>query len=73
MATQNVESQFVTGLKRRIFHNVWLLGSWDPDGRYSDEWAMKPMRETIGEDGCPLFTATHCIDLETLARRSDGA
>ena len=29
MAMQNVEFQFITGLKRAIFRNARLRGSWD--------------------------------------------
>jgi hypothetical protein len=29
MAKQTVEFQFITGLKRRIFRNPRLIGSWD--------------------------------------------
>src|SRR5574338_329202 len=63
MAKQNVEIQFITGLKRAIFRNARLRGSWNSDGRYSDDWAESPMREEIGEDGCPIFTAAVSLDL----------
>jgi len=63
MAKQNVEIQFVTGLKRAIFRNARLRGSWNSDGRYSDDWTESPMREEIGEDGCPIFTAAVSLDL----------
>ena len=36
MSMQKVEFQFITGLKRAIFRNPRLRGSWDSNGRYSD-------------------------------------
>ena len=38
MTIKTVEFQFVTGLKRAIFRNARLRGSWDGNGRYSDRW-----------------------------------
>jgi 1,4-alpha-glucan branching enzyme len=63
MATRTVEFQFVTGLKRAIFRNPRLLGSWDANGRYSDHWTVSPMQEGVGEDGCPTFKASTSLDL----------
>jgi len=34
MATQTIEFRFITGLKRPIFRNGWLRGSWDASGRF---------------------------------------
>jgi 1,4-alpha-glucan branching enzyme len=63
MKTQNVEFQFITGLKRAIFRNARLCGSWDGSGLYSDTWTESPMQEEIGEDGCPIFKASVSLDL----------
>ncbi len=63
MALQTIEFQFITGLKRAVFRNARLRGSWDSDGRYSDNWMESPMQEEIGEDGCPTFKATVSLDL----------
>jgi 1,4-alpha-glucan branching enzyme len=63
MARQSVEFQFITGLKRRMFRNVRLLGSWDANGRCSDRWTESPMAEVTGEDGCPVFSASVALDL----------
>ncbi|MBI5891027.1 MAG: alpha amylase C-terminal domain-containing protein [Nitrosomonadales bacterium] len=60
---QTVELQFNTGLKRKIFRNARLCGSWDGNGRYSDIWSESPMREDTGTDGCPMFKATVSLDL----------
>jgi 1,4-alpha-glucan branching enzyme len=63
MATQTVEFQFLTGLKRPIFRNARLRGSWDHHGRYADDWTETPMQAETGEDGCPSFRATIPLDL----------
>ena len=63
MPMQKVEFQFITGLKRAIFRNPRLRGSWDSNGRYSDNWTESPMQEEIGEDGCPIFKASISLDL----------
>jgi len=63
MATQTIEFQYITGLKRAIFRNGRLRGSWDARGRYSNDWTELPMQEVVGEDGCPMFTASVTLDL----------
>ena len=63
MPTQNVEFQFITGLKRAIFQNGRLRGSWNGNGRYSADWTESPMQDAIGEDGCPIFKASISLDL----------
>jgi len=63
MAMQKVEIQFITGLKRATFRNPRLRGSWDRDGRYSDDWTESPMQEELGEDGCPIFKASISLEL----------
>jgi len=68
MATHDVQFQYVTGLRRRIFRNVVLRGSWDAAGRYADLWTDRPMVETTGTDGCPVFTAKVSLDTADAAR-----
>jgi 1,4-alpha-glucan branching enzyme len=63
MKTQKVEFQFITGLKRTIFRNARLRGSWDENGRYSDNWTEVAMQEQKGSDGCPVFVASVVLDL----------
>ncbi|MGZ5011259.1 MAG: hypothetical protein ACXV74_09900, partial [Methylobacter sp.] len=63
MPSKKVEFQFITGLKRAIFRNARLRGSWDENGRYSDNWTEAPMMEETGADGCPIFTAPIMLDL----------
>ena len=57
MTRNAVEFVYLTGLKREIFRNARLTGSWDGDGRYSDHWSTIPMESITGEDGCPAFRA----------------
>jgi 1,4-alpha-glucan branching enzyme len=46
-----------TGLRRRLFHNVRLWGSWNGEGRHSTAWTEQPMREALGSDGAVVFEA----------------
>src|SRR6266849_1257996 len=62
MPSHAVEFQFITGLKRAIFRNARLVGSWDSNGRYSDLWTQCPMREVVGTDDCPSFAALVSLD-----------
>jgi len=63
MALQSVDFHFMTGLRRKIFRNARLRGSWDGVGHYSDNWTESPMQELVGDDGCPAFTASIFLDL----------
>lgn len=63
MKMQQLEFQFITGLKRAIFRNARLYGSWNGSGQYSDNWTEVPMQEEIGVDGCPIFKASISLDL----------
>jgi 1,4-alpha-glucan branching enzyme len=62
MTIKRVDFQFITGLKRQIFRNARLRGSWNGSGQYSDQWTDSPMAATVGEDGCPAFTASVKLD-----------
>ncbi|NBD32841.1 MAG: alpha-amylase [Cyanobacteria bacterium] len=62
MAQIPVQFTYLTGLKRNIFQNARLSGSWDANGRYSDQWLTTPMEEKTAEDGCPCFTTTVALD-----------
>src|SRR5688572_30188427 len=63
MPMQRVDFQFITGVKRAIFRNARLRGSWDGNGRYSDNWTESEMQEDTGQDGCPIFTTSALLDL----------
>lgn len=58
MATIPVQFTYLTGLRREIFRNARLTGSWDENGRYVKQWTSIPMNQTTGEDGCPCFEVT---------------
>lgn len=62
MATIPVQFTYLIGLRRDIFRNARLTGSWDENGRYSNQWLSIPMQQTTAEDGCPCFTATVQLD-----------
>jgi 1,4-alpha-glucan branching enzyme len=68
----SVHFTYFTGLKRPIFHNARLAGSWN-------NWDEVPMTAIIGEDGCPAFTAKVLFDdaqagqLVRWGVRADGA
>lgn len=53
---------YITGIKREIFRNAQLIGSWDANGRYSEQWSIVPMKSSTGEDGSQCFTATIKLD-----------
>ena len=63
MTMQTVDFQFITGLKREIFRNARLRGSWDGNGRYAGFWTDSPMEEKVGADGCPVFEASVSLDV----------
>ena len=63
MATKSVDFHFLTGLRRQIFRNPRLVGTWDGNGRYSDQWSQSAMQEITGEDGCPVFQGSASLDL----------
>ncbi|HWA74071.1 MAG TPA: alpha-amylase family glycosyl hydrolase [Polyangiaceae bacterium] len=46
-----------TGIRRKLFYNVRLLGSWDSQGKHSDKWTEHPMREVVAVDGANVFEA----------------
>jgi len=52
-----VKFVYDTGIRRKLFHNVRLWGSWDGSGRYSDEWTEIPMKERVAGDGGIVFEA----------------
>lgn len=57
-----VQFTYFTGLNKDLFHNVRLIGSWDKNGCYSNQWTSIEMQPRLGEDGCPCFTATAELD-----------
>jgi 1,4-alpha-glucan branching enzyme len=57
-----VQFRYLTGLKRDIFRNARLAGSWDSSGRFAQTWSEAPMSPGRAEDGCPCFTAKVAFD-----------
>ncbi|MFO0956392.1 MAG: alpha-amylase family glycosyl hydrolase [Isosphaeraceae bacterium] len=57
-----VQFFYLPGLKREVFSNVRLRGSWDGSGRYSDDWSTLSMVGFIGPDGCPGYRASARFD-----------
>lgn len=57
MGTTRVRFEWWSGLRRPIFRNLRLRGSWDAAGRYADRWSERPMAPFAAEDGCPAFAA----------------
>jgi len=51
-----------TGIRRRLFRNVRLRGSWDQHGKHSDTWSEHPMREVRGVDGALAYEAEVKLD-----------
>jgi len=63
MPKQTITFNYLTGIKKNLFSNARLQGSWDTNGLYSSQWTASPMTEITGEDGCPAFTASVQLDL----------
>lgn len=51
-----------TGIRRGLFENVRLRGSWDRQGRFSERWTELAMKPGIGADGARLFEADVSFD-----------
>jgi 1,4-alpha-glucan branching enzyme len=64
-----VQFRYLTGLKRDIFRNAQLAGSWDSAGRRAQVWSETPMTPGRAEDGCPCFTATVNLDDSEVDKR----
>jgi 1,4-alpha-glucan branching enzyme len=62
MAQLRVRLEWLTGLRRPIFRNVRLMGSWDGDGRYSHQWRTAAMEEFTAPDGCSAWRADALLD-----------
>lgn len=62
MAQVQVRFVFHTGLCRPLFQNVRLVGSWDADGRFSDQWSTVAMSGAVDETACASFEATVSLE-----------
>ncbi len=57
-----------TGLRRNIFQNVRLLGSWDDAGRFSSTLTEVPMRASQSDDGSIVFEAEVSFDAKEVGK-----
>ena len=57
MARLRVRFEWLSGLKQPIFRNVRLVGSWDRQGRYSEQSRTIAMKKFTAPDGCPAWRA----------------
>src|SRR3974377_1160758 len=62
MALIPVNFEYLTGLRRPTMANASLTGSWDSQGRRSEQWTEMPMTAFTAADGCPGFRATINLD-----------
>jgi 1,4-alpha-glucan branching enzyme len=62
MAKVTVNFTFHSGVKRQLFRNVRLSGSWDGNGQFSNQWTQVPMAASHDETGCDAFNASVSFD-----------
>src|SRR5271157_676776 len=62
MPNINITFTFHSGIKRHIFTNVRLSGSWNANGQFSNQWTQQPMTASQDETGCDAFQATVSFD-----------
>ena len=55
MAKIAVKFRYLTGLKRQIFTNARLSGSWDSQGKFSATWTQTPMTRWPGRRRLPVL------------------
>lgn len=53
---------FHSGLRRSLFRNARLSGSWDNKGDFSNQWTVSPMVASTDETGCDAFSASVTLD-----------
>ncbi len=57
-----VQFTFHSGIKRKLFRNVRLTGSWNSAGQFSSQWSEIPMATSQDEAGCDAFLASVSFD-----------
>jgi 1,4-alpha-glucan branching enzyme len=62
MAQIPVSFTFHSGIKRKLFQNVRLSGSWDTNGLFSNQWTQVPMAMAQDGTGCDAFSASVAMD-----------
>jgi 1,4-alpha-glucan branching enzyme len=65
----DVKFTLYTGIRRAVFRNARLVGSWNAQGAYAAEWNATPMHAVICEDGCPGFETTIAFDAQHIGSR----
>src|SRR5579859_5995258 len=61
-----VNFTFHSRIKRHLFHNVRLDGSWG-DGRFSNQWTQVPMAASGDETGCDALLGVRCTGVAQIA------
>src|SRR5271163_3353573 len=62
MGNITVNFTFHSGVKRELFRNVRVSGSWDVNGQFSNQWTEAPMAALPDETGCDAFSASVSFD-----------
>ena len=62
MAQITVTFTFHSGVKRHLFSNVRLSGSWNAAGQFSNQWTQSPMAASADGTGCDAFTTSVSFD-----------
>ena len=65
MAHIVVPFTFHTGVKKPIFQNVRLTGSWKA-GNFCDQWTETPMAMAVDETDCQAFNAIVSLDVSQI-------
>ena len=71
MAKIKVVFEYHTGLLRKTFRNVRLVGSWDQNGRPGPKMRVVPMEPLDSADGCPAYRAEVLFDSSQVGRSFD--
>jgi 1,4-alpha-glucan branching enzyme len=69
MAHIPVSFTFHSGVKRHLFRNVRLSGSWDAAGQFCERWTQLPMAASTDATGCDAFSATVAFDPGEVGKR----
>jgi 1,4-alpha-glucan branching enzyme len=62
MASITVNFTFHSGVKRQLFSNVRLSGSWNAAGQFSSYWSQQAMTASKDETGCDAFNVSVNFD-----------
>jgi 1,4-alpha-glucan branching enzyme len=59
---------FHSGVKRQLFQNVRLSGSWNSEGFFASQWTQAPMAGGPDETGCDAFRVSVAFDSSQVGR-----